>query len=178
MCFATFGSGVRFISRKLSGNDSKRLQSSFSLVGVAVGMAICVISAGLGIPSRDPAPLFKPTNNSIIGPWKLNTDNYAIPISPHSMVFKDDGTFYMSNVPSLWALEGNWTLDMVKYISGSGVWHIDSDYSLGQKEWAVIAQFNHVNGKDDTRIMNFYFIGYLSPYTLVYINNGFYEFEK
>ncbi len=156
-----------------------------SLIIIVVPIA-CFASAALEIGARSPAPWFTPGTNDIVGAWELTAENIrllnerqGINVQTHELVFNDDGTFRLDNIPTFW---GSWDpkqADNSKIISGSGTWYLGQVDGTERLEWVIFAQFQTVNGRSDKTRIRFYFENHLPPYTLITLDTyrGF-QFQR
>jgi|WetSurMetagenome_2_1015567.scaffolds.fasta_scaffold215685_2 hypothetical protein len=143
-----------------------------SLIIVVIPIA-CVASAALEIGVRSPAPWFTPGTSDIIGEWELTAENarllkdlHDVTVQSHELVFNEDGTFNLDNIPTFW---GSWDpkqADNSRTISGSGTWRFGQVEGTERLERVIIAQFQTLNGRSDNALMRFYFENHLPPYIL------------
>jgi hypothetical protein len=143
----------------------------FSLiVTIFIVPTACVASVFLNIGALDPLPWFTPASENVIGEWQLATSTANAleewencPVEQHRLVFKDDGTFIVNNVPNFWD-DFRAINDDQKYITGSGTWRIIQPH----EQYVVIAKFRTLNLQQhiDSEVL-FYFEKHLPPYQLV-----------
>jgi len=165
---------------KKTGKIPNWLISNLPPIIVVLSIAACFASVALEIGTMDPAPWFTPTERNVVGAWILTPetirfleeDNRDIPVQPHELIFKNDGTFHITNIPTFWGLfdakNKKWH---AKYMSGSGIWHLGQVEGSRRLEWVVFAQFQEIDGQEvDTAnqdwLVRFYFEGHLPPYIL------------
>lgn len=168
-----YGSGSiikKFIETK-TGKPLPWLRSVTLFATIIIVPISCVASALLKIGAGDPEPWFEPTPDNIIGEWQLAPSTVDVietweyfPVQKHTLVFQDDGTFTMNNVPNIWRDLSSVMDNDVKYVTGSGTWQLTRLY----EQWAVVVEFQTVN---DIQFQGseavFYFEKHLPPYQLV-----------
>jgi hypothetical protein len=109
--FLVYGSGsvIKWFIETRTGKPLSWLKSVTLITAIIIVPVACVASVLLNIGALDPLPWFKPTPKNVIGEWQLASstvdalehwENY--PVQQHMLVFKDDGTFTMNNVPNFW----------------------------------------------------------------------------
>ncbi len=143
---------------------------------------VCIASIALNLGVRSPAPWLKPTNGDVIGTWHLSPQTVNVlqewdklPVLDHEIVFKENGTFYLNNVPNFWRSLLKPQEGEEKYVNGSGTWNLDRF----EEEWGIFARFQKLNISPDKSLIKsdpdkslviFYFEGYLPPYTIISID--------
>ena len=147
---------------------------------------MCISSIALEIGASDPAPWNKPTTSNIVGKWEYSSETiksfeYYFTVPSHELVFNEDGTFYINNLPSFWieTIEYSET-EKVETITGTGTWYLSQIEGYQRMEWIIFTQFQTINGKNDDHQMRFHFQGHLPPYTLVTLDtdNFITRFDK
>ena len=164
------GLGIKWLIENKTGKPLSWLKPIILLTSLIVAPVACVASVFLNIGAFDPLPWFEPTPENVIGEWQLATDTvYALekwenfPVQEHALVFKDDGTFIMNNVPNFW-IEWRTVSSGERYVTGSGTWQIAKPYD----QWTIIAKLHTINDIQyrDSEV-TFYFERHLPPYQLV-----------
>jgi hypothetical protein len=119
-------------------------------------------------PLSFPSPASEPTRADIVGIWEMTPDTIQTmqekgryEISTHTIEFKDDGTFEITNMPDWWALE-NFGESTQTFYSGSGRWTIEKD-SGG---WAVGLYFDTWTGSHPMGKTWLNLRGRLRPHTI------------
>jgi hypothetical protein len=166
--------GVFAISTVLrQGPVQRRALLSFLAAFVVVPIA-CAGSVALRIGAWSPSPWFKPAAADIVGTWEFTqgtsealTDWYGVQVPHHELLFLEDGTFRMRDVPSFWGVSEIADTGGDPYLDGSGTWQFDRLQGTERLEWIVRTEFEEINGKPDSREMRYYFQGHLPPYVLV-----------
>jgi hypothetical protein len=181
------GSGVDLIIEKRTGKKSAWFHSFILLLVFILVPTSCIASVALDIGVRDPAPWFTPTSKDVIGKWELAADDIDylqkynnIPVLANELVFNQDGTFYITNIPTFWGLWDSKNKKWVaKYIFGSGTWRLGQIEGTERQEWILFAQFHEANNLPENRIIRFYFQGHLPPYRLAALDGDFgFHFHK
>ena len=166
-----FGSIIKKIIEAKTHKPLSWLKS-FTLFATTIIVPIsCVASALLNIGASDPKPWFKPNPDNIIGKWQLAPDTIDVledwenlVVQKHTLSFKDDGTFEVSNVPNFWRDLSSLASNDEKYVTGSGTWQLTQLY----EQWVVVAKFDAVNdGQFQGSEVIFHFEKHLPPYQLV-----------
>ncbi len=149
-------------------------RTSVWIVVIAIIPASCVGSIALEIGARDPAPWFAPSKSNIVGKWeftpytsKVFEEWTSLTAPKHELVFNDDGTFYVNNLPIYWRELDTYKTGKEENINGSGTWYLGQTEGTQRMEWIIFTQFQDINGQNDNRQMRFYFQGHLPSYTLV-----------
>ncbi len=148
---------------------------------------VCVASALLEIGAQDPAPWFMPTTYDIVGEWTLAPDptdevlkSRQEPLPSRKIVLNQDGTCRAEEIPDLWSYTDASNLNQVNYISGSCTWYLGQMQGTERLEWTLFTKFHEINGKEDSRLMRYYFQGHLPPYRLATLDSGYriFHFDK
>ena len=113
-----------------------------------------------------PSPGIKPAEQDIVGIWQLTQGSLesmkeeGYTISTHTLEFKADGTFRMTNLPDL-----VWHFGTVggKFESGSGNWSIEKDIN---GDWCIELSFTELNGATENLRTEFYLYGKKPPYLI------------
>jgi hypothetical protein len=104
------------------------------IVALPLGFIICLLvafaSINLGIGELDPTPWVMPSPKDVVGMWHLDPhfvdvlDDSGYSVPPHSIEFKEDGTFEMRNVPNLWITLSDAGPDDETEFNAEGTWTI------------------------------------------------------
>jgi hypothetical protein len=163
-----------------TGKRRTGLKSSVRWLIVISFPFICVASALLEIGAYDPAPWFKPSSFDIVGEWVLAPDpTDELPKSKEDslpsrkIVLNQDGTCRAEEIPDLWSYTDASKLEHVNYISGSCTWYLGKVQGTERLEWTLFTKSHEINGKEDNRLMRYYFQGHLPPYRLATLDSGY-----
>jgi hypothetical protein len=171
-----------FIEKKGRKKRPWLIPFAMSLSIITVPIA-CAASVALEIGAREPAPWFQPTSGDIAGVWKLSSNtkdalqDWKVTVSEHELVFNQDGTFHVTNLPSFWGLEDSLKTGVQGNISGSGTWYLEQVEGTQRLEWVIFAQFKEFEGRFDKTLMRFYFEGHLPPYDLISLDGDILGFR-
>jgi hypothetical protein len=183
-----FGSIITTIIEKKTGKKPSWGSPIIWLCCLVFIPSSCCVSIGLEIGASSPAPWFEPNTDNVVGEWKLSPETVRmieanphwldIPLPAQELIFKDDGTFLLENIPSFWLTWDKTKIVNEKYFSGSGTWYLGQMVGTERNEWVVFARFQMINGHSDNRLMRFYFEGHLPPYKLVTLDGNRFFFCK
>jgi hypothetical protein len=145
---------------------------------------VCVASIFLEIGVFDPAPWFMPSRFDIVGEWMLAPDptdelprSKQEPLPSKKIVLNQDGTCRAEEIPDMWSYTDAAQLNHVSYISGSCTWYLGQVQGSQRLEWTLFTKFREINGKEDSRLMRYYFQGHLPPYRLATLDSGHRRFR-
>jgi hypothetical protein len=140
------------------------------MIALLVVPFVCCEAVHLNIGVSNPTPWAKPTSNDIVGVWQLSPDmikmlreDYSFPVPAHALVFKNDGTFYMNQIPNFWGHLSSALERETKYLYGSGTWNIEEQPTYPDS-WKLVVHFQRLNVSQNEKA--FYFEGHTAPYTL------------
>lgn len=153
------------------------------LFSFIVCFIVASVSVYLRIGELDPTPWVMPSPKDVVGIWHLDPyfvdvlkdEGYIVP--PHSIEFKEDGTFEMRNVPNLWITLSNANPDDETEFNAEGTWTIADKSSSYSKDptYVVFLHYEYLSLKDvdlvetpvyvDGKIPLF-FRGHTPPYRL------------
>ncbi len=157
---------------------TKKVIISIVLASLLTGVA-CVASVALDVGAVNPNPWFPPKTGDIVGTWRLTAttvealqDEYNAQIGPHELVFRDDKTFQINNIPSFWGLPDHANKKSPPYLNGSGIWELDRIQGAERLEWIIRSTFNEINGQPNHAEIRFYLYGHLPPYILLNFDSG------
>lgn len=158
--------GMAAENRLSKGKTKYGLSRTIALL-IAVGF--CCGSLTLNLGGGPSWPLLI-TRGDVVGTWYLTQSSASLlqrrghPVAAHAVVFRDDGVFYMNNVPSevMGGLRQP-AREEYDYINGSGTWRL----LRGVQTWEVVAQFQMINGRVSDERTTFSFIGSWPPYELL-----------
>ena len=144
------------------------------IIALFLMTVVCATGIGLSMGESNPVPRLAPQSEDIIGEWSLSKDTterlqewYNFTVAEHHVVFRDNHTFSMINVPDFWSpLDGSISVKE-HVLSGEGIWRMEQE----NDNWILILHFETINGsRKQNAEASFYFEGRLPPYQLIIRN--------
>ncbi len=153
--------GMLIEKRLFKGTTKYALSAALALLA---GIAVCCEAIGLNLGSSVSYPLLI-TSPDVAGQWYVSPDTvtylqrrgYSV-AADNELVFNNDGTFRMRNIPKLWSHIDPTPGDDV---TGSGTWRLSHFQT-----WMVTLRFATINDRPSNEALAFDFIGSWPPYTL------------
>jgi hypothetical protein len=158
--------------KQRSDEDKPPLLAFAGLAGLVAFVCICLALSNVpfGIPI---APGFKPTIDDVLGTWQPTSGSLMLLADEgyendamHSVVFHEDGTVEITNMPDVWLSLREHVDPNKDYYSGEGMWEIVRYDS----RWAVSVELEYDDDgiqRQTTRYLRFMGLG--PPYTLYFI---------
>ena len=158
------------------------------IIALSISILICCSAFNWSL-SGPPSPKTQPKFEEIVGSWeisplsrsKIQAKGNSNDVS-HTLEFKEDGTFIMTNMPVWWS-SGYSTIEEQAdgiFDSGGGTWAIEKNR---EGEWLIEVHLKRLNEEKADKEKNIYLLGHESPYS-VYVwylddmDSGIIEFER
>ncbi len=167
---------------------TRRLPKFGWIAPLPISLIICLVvtyaSISLRIGEHDTTPWVMPSSKDVVGTWHLEPhfvdhlrefQGYVVP--PHSIEFREDGTFEMRNVPNLWITLSDEGSDDQTEFDAEGTWTIADQDSIYYSKpiYVVFLRYEYLNLDNvdlaetpvyvDGKIPIF-FRGHIPPYSL------------